>query len=56
MLTVPSPPILKIYAAIRLAANTGFIFHIPYERKLSTGYIKQNHLLAEVAATALMWR
>ena len=32
ILTVPLPPVLKICAAIRLAANTGFIFHIPYEK------------------------
>ena len=39
-LTVPLPPVLKIYAAIRLTANIGFIFQIPYESGLSTGYEK----------------
>jgi len=48
----PLASVLQIITAIRLAANYGFIFHIPYESELSTGCVKQNHLLAEVAVLA----
>jgi hypothetical protein len=48
----PLDPVLQISTAIRLMANNGFIFSIPYESKLSTVCKKQNHLLAKVAVLA----